>query len=249
MDQVENILDTYLPKAKAKAKEVEKEVDGKVPETKKEAEYQVKRVFDISGSMLDRSTNAAIGSVHYGVGTLASLTSFVAQKVQWSLQNPAKVPEAALSSVHVSSASIREKVDGTVEISRNTAHTLTDLAFQARDTALQVFEKEQKAAPKDQPRGLFITAINTALVLTGKSLDQAKVYLQKSNTSKDVRSKVDDVGNRISDTTEDVSSKVQDSLPEENDVKKSATKGKEYTHKTAKQASQSIEEILNKEHK
>lgn len=250
LDQVEGLLDTYLPKAKAKAKEAEQKVDDEAPKTKQEAEQQVKRVLDISLSLFDRSTNAALGSVHYGVGTLAGLTSFIAEKVQWSLHNPSKVPEAALSSVNVSSASIRGKVDDTVNLSRSAAHNLTHLAFQARDTALQVFKKEQKAAPKDQPRGLLITAINTALVLTGKSLDQAKVYLQKSNTSKDVQSKVDDAGEKISDTASDVSSKVQekvpDSPPDQNDVKKTATKGKDHAHQTAKQASQSIEEILKK---
>lgn len=255
LDRVEGLLDTYLPKAQAKAQEAEAKAEGVIedaadqaPASKQEVEQQAKRVVDMTFSLLDRSTNAAKNTVHFGFARVADVTAVATDYVQWSVQNPSKVPEAALQTVQAGSATIRERVDGTVEITRKNAHSLTDLAFHARDTALNVFENEKKSAPKDQPRGLLITGINTVLVLTGKSLDQAKHYFQDSKATDSAKDTLSEATDKVQGLSDEAGNKLDEVLPEEKTVKKTATKAKEQTHQTAKQASQSIEDILHKEH-
>lgn len=243
LDKVEGLLDTYLPKAQAKLNAAKKDAEDGAPAAQEKADHTIRRVYDISTSMFDRSTNAARSSIHYGAEKVNDVAATATGYVQWTVQNPSKVPEAAMSHVQAGTASLRERVDGTVEITKSRAQSLTDLAFQAHGTAVQVYEKEKNAAPKDQPRGLIITTINTALVLTGKTLDHAKVYFQESQAS----SELSEAANNIKSSTNSATEGLAEPLPSQHSVQDIINHGQEKVHKKAQQATKSIDEILEKQ--
>lgn len=261
LDKVEDLLDTYLPKAQDKvnkakkdanesAKSVKEDAADGAPELKAKADHTVQRVFQLSTSMIDRSSNAAKSVYKHGVDRVAGVTGTATEYAQYAIQNPGKVPEAAVSRARASSATVADTLNGTIELTRSTAQSLSDAAQQAQGVAFEVFQSEREAAPKDQPRGLAITLVNTALVLTGKTLDQAKAYLQQHGTDpSEVKDKIDAAGNSAKDAAQDATSQIGEHLPEEVDVKRTVKHGQDKVTNGVKHATKSVDEILAEEHK
>ena len=255
VDTVENILDTYLPKAKAAAKDAKSSAKGaakdaessakgaakdaksagkdianddNVQDAKQEAEHQAQRIIDLSMSMFDRSKEKARSSISYAHESAA----YAKDTALWSLNNPREVPHAAINAAKERTQYVVETVDGTVRTTRKRASSVSELAFQARDKAIQVFQEEQKAAPKDFPRSLVVSSINTFLRLSKESLDQAKTYFQTE--SGDVEAKANELLSKGEDKADELTSKAETKADE---VKGKASDATDKAEKKANEVS------------
>ena len=228
LNQVEGLLDHYLPrskkdvssladKAKSEAQDAKSQVKGAAKDaanqtngidadTKAEAKHQINRAIDISFSLFDRSINGAKNTTLY----TADKVGYALGAARWSLSHPQEVPQAALNGARDNYSHIRERVDGTVEITRSHASDAVHFAHSAKDEVFRVFEQETKSAPKDQPRGVITAGINTVFVLTKEVLDHAKDYLQQQNRAAgDIASTAQDYADAAADKTKDASKNVE----------------------------------------
>lgn len=228
LNQVEGLLDRYLPKSKAKASsladdakskgqdarkqtknltnDAASKLDGVDSDVKDEAQHQINRAIDISFSLFDRSVNAAKSTTVY----TADKVGYALGAARWSLAHPQEVPQAAYNGARQNYSHIRERVDGTVEITRGRASDAVQLAHSAREQVVRVFEQEQKSAPNDQPRGLLTASINTLFVLTKELLDLAKDHLQQQNRAAgDLVSSTEDYADAAAGNAKDVAKQAE----------------------------------------
>ncbi|BFZ56189.1 hypothetical protein PYCC9005_003231 [Savitreella phatthalungensis] len=267
LDTVENLLDTYLPKSKSTASQVADDAQAKGEEIKdkaasavdsassssnadkaeKEVKHQINRAFDISFSMLDRSINTVKSTATYGRDQAASAIG----AAKWSIAHPKEVPQAAYNGARENYSLIRERVDGTVEITRSRASDAIHLAHSARDEAVRVYQQETKSAPKDQPRGLVTAGVNTVFVLTKEVLDYTKDYLQQHNKKAselvdDAKDSVESAANKTADKAQDAQQIVINKAPKATEsLKDVASKAKAQAANTKDDAFSRAEKVVN----
>ncbi|ORY78232.1 hypothetical protein BCR37DRAFT_116943 [Protomyces lactucae-debilis] len=249
LDLVEDLLDTYLPKQKRQAKEAAEKTEGKVSEAQEQAKSTVLRVYDLSTSLMDRSLNKAKQTAHAAGHTVHTAADYA----RWSVQHPTQVPGAAYETASARVHDLRERVDGTLDVTRSRVHHVSELVQQAKQETVRVYQDTQKHAPEGQPKRLVWTTISTSLTLMNEAISYAaqviKEQADEARKQSDVLDKAakktehaaDKAGEHV-DTAKDKAKEVGEQAHEQvgKPAKKQGHKAKEHAEE---QVSQSADQV------